>query len=191
MHSELCFLMTWFCMSQIKPTFMQWNIVKVNWTSWRVKLWILLQFYCCQGIAKFHIEIFAGQMHLTHTMKQSHVQWVEIDFERYYQTFVWLTTHRLQKIDTTKYEYYLKSWISISNSMVHLSIIALMKALPLTMENTAQNNLLEKTPLGLGLDLVHHLIWRIFPSCRTILRRKYWFSRYWSGSGCRCCVEFD
>ena len=32
-----------------------------------------LQFYCCQGIAKFHIEIFIGQ-HLTHTVKQSHVQ---------------------------------------------------------------------------------------------------------------------
>ena len=39
--------------------------------------------------------------------------------------------------------------------------------------------------------LVHHLIWRIPPSCRTILWSKYWFARYWSGSGCRCCVGFD
>ena len=35
--------------------------------------------------------------------------------------------------------------------MVHLSITALMKALSLTMENTAQNNLLEESLLGLGL----------------------------------------
>ena len=49
---------------------------------WRMKLELLLQFYCCQGIAKFHIEIFIGQMHLSHTLKQSHVQWAEIDFER-------------------------------------------------------------------------------------------------------------
>ena len=41
---------------------------------WRMKLEFLLQFYCCQGIAKFHIEIFIGQMHLTHRMKQSRVQ---------------------------------------------------------------------------------------------------------------------
>ena len=86
---------------------MQCNMVKVIWTFWRMKLVLLLQFYYCQSIAKFHIEIFIGQMHLTHTMKQSHVQWAEIDFERYYQTFIWLTTHRLQKIDTTKYEYYI------------------------------------------------------------------------------------
>ena len=36
-----------------------------------------------QRIAKFHTEIFIGQMHLTHTIKQSHVQWAEIDLERY------------------------------------------------------------------------------------------------------------
>ena len=36
--------------------------------------------------------------------------------------------------------------------MAHLSITALMKALSLTMENTAQNNLLEESPLGLGLN---------------------------------------
>ena len=88
----------------------------------------------------------------THTMKQSYVQWAEIDFERYYQTFIWLTTQKLQKTDTKKYEYYLKSRISISNSMVHLSITVLRKALSLTMENTAQNNLLEENPLGLGLN---------------------------------------
>ena len=98
MRSKLCFLMTWFCMWQIKLTFMQCNMVKVIWTFWRMKLGLLLQFYCCQGIAKFHIEIFIGQMHLIHTMNQSHVQWAEIDFERYHQTFIWLTTHRLQKI---------------------------------------------------------------------------------------------
>ena len=37
--------------------------------------------------------------------------------------------------------------------MVHLSITVLMKALSLNMENTAQNNLLEESPLGLGLNL--------------------------------------
>ena len=68
--------------------------------------------------------------------------------ERYYQIFIWLT----QKKDTTKYEYYLKSWISISNSMVHLSITVLMKGLSRAMENTTQNNLLEESPLGLGLN---------------------------------------
>ena len=36
--------------------------------------------------------------------------------------------------------------------MVHLSIIALMKALSLTIENTAQNNLLEEILLSLGLN---------------------------------------
>ena len=36
--------------------------------------------------------------------------------------------------------------------MVHLSITASMRALSVTMENTAQNNLLEETPLGLGLN---------------------------------------
>ena len=36
--------------------------------------------------------------------------------------------------------------------MVHLSITALMEALPLTMENTEKNNLLEERPLGLGLN---------------------------------------
>ena len=42
----------------------------------------------------------------------------------------------------------------------------LMKALSLTMENTAQNNLAEESSLGCPLE-------------------------YWSGSGCRCSVEFD
>ena len=36
--------------------------------------------------------------------------------------------------------------------MDHLSITALMKALSLTMERTAQNNLVEESPLGLGLN---------------------------------------
>ena len=36
--------------------------------------------------------------------------------------------------------------------MVHLSITALTKVLSLTMENTAQKNLLEESPLGLGLN---------------------------------------
>ena len=48
-------------------TFMQ-----VIWTFWRMTLGDFLQFYCCQGIAKFHIEVFIWQMRLTHTMKQSH-----------------------------------------------------------------------------------------------------------------------
>ena len=74
-------------------------------------------------------------------------------FQRYYQTFIWLTTHRLQKIDTKKYEYYLKRRISISNSMVRLSITALMKALYLTMENTAQNNLFRGKPIRFGFKL--------------------------------------
>ena len=152
MRSKLCFLMTWFCMWQIKPTFIQCNMVKLIWTFWRMKLELLLQFHCCQGIAKFHIEIFIRQMHLTHTMKQSHVQWVEINFGRYYQTLTWLITYRLQKIDTTKYEYYLKSWISISNSMVHLSITVFIKALSLNVENMAQTNLLEESLLGFGLN---------------------------------------
>ena len=140
---------------------------------------LLLSGYCK---VPCHIKIFIGQMHLTHTMKQSHMQWTEKDFERYYQT-IWLTTHRLQKIDTTNYEYYLKSWISISNSMVHLSITTLMKALSLTMENTAQNNLLEESPLGLGLNF------GASPHLKdiSILWSIYWFDKYWSGSGCRCC----
>ena len=36
--------------------------------------------------------------------------------------------------------------------MVHLSITALTKVLSLTMENTVQKNLLEESPLGLGLN---------------------------------------
>ena len=152
MRSKLCFLMTWFCMWQTKPTFIQCNMVKLIWTFWRMKLELLLQFHCCQGIAKFNIEIFIRQMHLTHTMKQSHVQWAEINFGRYYQTFTWLVTYRLQKIDITKYEYYLKSWISISNSMVHLSITVFIKALSLNVENMAQTNLLEESLLGFGLN---------------------------------------
>ena len=36
--------------------------------------------------------------------------------------------------------------------MVFLSITALMKTLSLTVENMAQNNLLEESPLGLGLS---------------------------------------
>ena len=95
-----CVQMIWFCMWQIKLTFMQCNIIKVIWTFLRMKVGFLLQFYCCQGIAKFHIEIFIRQMHLTHSMKQYHVQWAEIGFERYYRTFIWLTIHRLQKTDT-------------------------------------------------------------------------------------------
>ena len=55
MRSKLCFLMTWFCMWQIKLNFMQCNMVKVIWTFWRMKLELLSHFYCCQGIAKFHI----------------------------------------------------------------------------------------------------------------------------------------
>ena len=42
----------------------------------------------------------------------------------------------------------------------------LMKALSHTMENTAQNNLLEESPLGCPLE-------------------------YWSGPGCRCSGGFD
>ena len=152
MRSKLCFLMSWFCMWQIKPTFIQCNMVKLIWTFWRMKLELLLQFHCCQGIAKFHIEIFIRQMHLTHTMKQSHVQWAERNFGRYYQTFNWLITYRLQKIDTTKYEYYLKSWISISDSMVHLSIKCLWKHYPLMSKTWHKTNLLEESPLGFGLN---------------------------------------
>ena len=37
--------------------------------------------------------------------------------------------------------------------MFHLSIIALMKALSLTMKNMAQNNLSEEIPFGLGSNL--------------------------------------
>ena len=112
MSSKLCFLMTWFCIWQIKRTFMQCDMVKVIWTFWGMKLGLLLQFYCCQGIVKSHIENFIEKMHLTHTMKQSCVQWAEVHFERYYQTFIWLTrTHRLQKIDAKKYKYCLRSWI--------------------------------------------------------------------------------
>ena len=36
--------------------------------------------------------------------------------------------------------------------MVHLSITALMEALFLIMENTAQKDFLEESPLGLGLN---------------------------------------
>ena len=36
--------------------------------------------------------------------------------------------------------------------MVHLSITVLMKGLSRAMENTTQNNLLEESPLGLGLN---------------------------------------
>ena len=39
--------------------------------------------------------------------------------------------------------------------------------------------------------MVHHLIWRISPSCRTMLWSRYWSARYWSGSRCRYCVGFD
>ena len=106
--------MTWFCMWQIKPTFMQCNMVNVIWTFWRIELGLLLQFYSCPGIANFHIEIFIGQIHLSYIMKQYQLQWAETDFRRYYQTFIWMKTHRLQKIETRKYEYYLKSWVSIS-----------------------------------------------------------------------------
>ena len=59
---------------------------------------------------------------------------------------------QITEIDTTKYEHYLKSWILVSNSMLQLLITALMKPLSLTMENAAQNNLLDKSPLGLGLN---------------------------------------
>ena len=41
-----------------KLAYMQCNMVNVIGTFWRMKLELLLQFYCCQGIAKFHIEIF-------------------------------------------------------------------------------------------------------------------------------------
>ena len=153
MRSKLCFLMTWFFLWQIKLTFMHCNMVKVIWTFWRMKSSVLLQFYCCHGIAKFHIEIFTGKTYLTRTMKQSYVQWAEIDFERYYQTFIWLTTHRLQKKRTTEDECYLKSRISISNSMAHLYITSLMKTLSLATENMVQNNLLEESQYGLGLNL--------------------------------------
>ena len=82
MRSKLCFLMTWFCLWKVRPTFMQCNMVKVIRTIGRMKMGLLLHFYCCQGVRKVHIEIFIEQMPLTHTMKQSHVQWAEIDFER-------------------------------------------------------------------------------------------------------------
>ena len=69
-------------------------------------------------------------MHLSHLMAQSHVECAEIDFKRYYQFSIWLTTHRLQKIDTTKYQYYLiklnfnfKQYGSFVNHRVDESII--------------------------------------------------------------------
>ena len=67
------FMITWLYMWQIKPTFIQCNMVKVIWKFWRIKLGLLLQFYCFQCIAKFHIEIFIGQMYLTHIIKQTHL----------------------------------------------------------------------------------------------------------------------
>ena len=154
----MTFLMNFGC-EKSKLTLMQCNMVKTIWTFCRMKLRLLLHFYGCQGITKLYIKIFIGQMNLAQKMKQSHVQWAEIDFERYYHNFIWLATHRLQKIDTTKYEYYLKSWISISSSMVHLLITALMKVLSLTMKNTAQNLLLEGSPVGVGSNVCasHHL----------------------------------
>ena len=75
--------------------------------------------------------------------------------------------------------------------MVHLSITASMRALSVTMENTAQNNLLEETPLGLGLNFgaSPHLKDISFTQKNTV--DQILISRYWSGSGCRCCVGFD
>ena len=37
---------------------------------------------------------------------------------------------------------------------------------------------------------MHYLIWRVSPSCTIILWSRYWFARYWSGSG-HICVGFD
>ena len=143
----------WLGFAYDKSTFMQCNMVKVIWTFCRMKLEftavLLLSGYCkipyqnlyWADATDKHNEAVPCAMNRIH-------------FERYYlycQTLVWLTTCRLQKIDTTRYEYYLKNWISISNGMVHLSITPLMKAFFLTIENMAQNNLLERSPLGLGL----------------------------------------
>ena len=72
LRSKLCFLMTWFCMWQIKLTFMQCNMVKVILTFWWMKSYQHLYF---------------------NKMKQSHVQWAEIDFERYFKpSFGWQHT---------------------------------------------------------------------------------------------------
>ena len=142
MSSKLCFLMTWICMRQIKLTFIQCNMIKVIWTFWRMNLGLLLQFCFCQGIAKFHIEIFIGQIHLTHNEAVSCAM-SRNRFREILSNFHLVDNTRLKKIDIAKYKYYFKSWILISNSVVHLSITALMKALFLTMENMVQNNLLE------------------------------------------------
>ena len=59
------------------------------------------------------------------------------------------------------------------------------------MENTAQNNLLEKRPLDLSLNFGASPHLKDISFMKTILWSRYWLARYWSGWGCRRCVEFD
>ena len=92
----------------------------------------------------------------------THIEAVSCAINRYRFWEILLKLHlaynRLQKKDT-KYEDYLKSWISVSNSMIHLLNTVLMRALSFTMENMTQNSLLEENPLGLSLNFgaSHHL----------------------------------
>ena len=75
---------------------------------WRMKLEFLLQFYCCQGIAKFHIEIFIGQMHLTHNKAVS----CAMNRNRFREILsnVHLADNtQITEDDTAKHRYYLKS----------------------------------------------------------------------------------
>ena len=147
------YVFSWLGFAYGKSTFMQSNMVKVIWTFCRMKLEftavLLLSGYCKIPYQNLYWADATDKHNEAVPCAMNRNTFREI--LSVLSNLVWLTTYRLQKIDTTKYEYYLKNWISISNSMVHLSITPLMKAFSLTIENMAQNNLLERSPLGLGL----------------------------------------
>ena len=113
-----------------------------------MKLGRLLQFYCCQGIAKFHMEIFIGQMHLTHTVKQSHVQCAETDFKRYCQTFIWRDTITFILYQRKADQVWVKLWCIISSKEY------LLHAEPYCRVDTD----LQDTGFGQGADVVLGLI---------------------------------
>ena len=130
MRSKLCFLITWFCMWQVKLTFMQSNNLyasDLNILEDDIRTYfalLLLSRYCKVPYRSLYWADAPDTHNETVSCAMSRNRFLEV------LSNLHLTDNtQITEEDSINYEYYLKSWVSISNIMVHLSIKALMKTL--------------------------------------------------------------
>ena len=147
------FLITWFCMWQIRLTFMQCNIVKVVLTFWRMKLGLLLGLAVLLSSGYCKVPYWNLSWADAPDTHKSHEVSCTVKKKRFRE--ILSNLHLADNTQITEDRYYKIQVLFeklISNSMVHLPITELIKTLSLTMENTSQKKLLEESPLDLHLN---------------------------------------